>query len=255
MNEREGIGMSRGIWGNSLLKIFLTQGPLGSIFRPILYSREEQIHFSFMAPLLLTAAEIRAITDYRKRSIAYYWLCEVPRNIFEEIFLPDETGCKLCNFLNYAKTGNAENLAYLTQGYVLSYYERILKSDQCFHEMVDISVAELENLARPACGDAKIISKYRNIFNKQAGEDEVDGFKIHHFYAQELLQTINPSQSSIGIITNESFQFNKLLLFGPRKLRNAKQNTMLLCEAINEAVDSLSPEGLQHSNKRNYVEK
>lgn len=244
--------MSRGIWGNSLLKIFLTQGPLGSLFRPILYSREEQIHFSFMAPLLLTASEIRTITDYRKQSIAYYWLCEVPRNIFEEIFLPDEAGCKLCNFLRYAKIGNAENLAYLTQGYVLSYYERILENDRCFHETVNIPVAELENIAGLAYGDTEKISEYRNAFNEKACEDASDDFPIHRYYAHELLRTINSSKSIAGIIAEETHQLNKLVLFGPRKLRNAKNNTLLLCEAIKESVDSLpSAEGLHHSHKRN----
>ena len=78
--------MARGIWKNSLLKIFLTRSFLGPLFRPLLYSQEEYIHYSFVAPFAPLANSIVKMRESRIKVIAYYWLVDVPRTIFEELF-------------------------------------------------------------------------------------------------------------------------------------------------------------------------
>ncbi len=234
--------MARGIWENSLLKIFLTRGPLGIFFRPILYSREEQIHFSFLDPLTVLANAIIAITDCRNRAIAYYWLCEVPRKIFEEIFLPDDTGYRLCRLLEYAESTHAEDIAYLTQGYVLSYLDRTLEVDQLFNETLNMPVNDLAAVIDSVYGSPNKVSHYRKIFNDKAEQDSpAADFIIHHYYAGELLRNLSSVATIDSILTRKlSRQLRNLSIFASRKLQTARYNTLLMLEDMKPTGTHLS---------------
>lgn len=237
--------MTRGIWENSLLKIFLTRGPLGTFFRPLLYSCEEQMHFSFLNPLTDLADAIIAIADCRKRMIAYYWLCEVPRKIFEEIVLPDDTGYRLCRFLPDAEPSHAEDIAYLTQGYILSYLERILKVDHLFNETLNISLRDLEAIIDSAYGSPNKVAHYRRIFDEKAEQsspaDYPANFVIHHYYGSELLRSLAFSAATGNLPDGDmSRQLRNLSMTASRKLQAARYNTLLMLEDMKQSMARLS---------------
>jgi hypothetical protein len=121
--------MARGIWKNSLLKILLTRGFLGEIFRPLLYSSEEYLHYSFLAAMNAVTQQILALQDFKSRGLAYFWLIDVPRTIFEQLFFTDEDEQTAAGHSDFFKATDGSETAYLTQGYVWFYLEYLLNTN------------------------------------------------------------------------------------------------------------------------------
>lgn len=225
--------MARGIWQNNLLKIFLTRSCLGSFFRPLLYSPEEWIHYSFVEPLTELSNVIVKMRESRAKAIAYYWLIEVPRNLFEELFFPDEADHSLCHLLTYAQRTNAEGIAYLTQSYALSYLEHALVRDCSFQKELETTVADLQEILASLHGRENQVAHYCEIFRGKQLDGLIDsnGYDLHYFYAKEILSTLTSGLDIDEILRSESAQIHTLAMFGPRKLRNAKNTTLRMLTA------------------------
>lgn len=224
--------MARGIWQNNLLKIFLTRSCLGTFFRPLLYSPEEWIHYSFVEPLTELSNVIVKMRESRAKAIAYYWLIEVPRILFEELFFPDEADHSLCHLLTYAQRTNAEGIAYLTQSYALSYLEHALVRDCSFQKELVTTVADLQEIVASLHGVENQVAHYCEIFRDKQLDGLLDsnGYDLHYFYAQEILSTLTSDLDIDEILRFESAQIHTLAMFGPRKLRNAKKTTMRMLD-------------------------
>lgn len=224
--------MARGIWQNSLLKIFLTRSCLGSFFRPLLYSKEECIHYSFVLPLTELSSVIVKMRESREKAIAYYWLIEVPRNLFEELFFPDGEDHPHCHLLAYAQGGNAESIAYLTQSYALSYLEHALVRDCAFQEELITTVADLHQIVASLYGIENQVAYYCEIFREKQLDGLIDsnGYDLHYCYAKEILCALTSDLDIDEILQRESAQIHNLAMFGPRKLRNAKITTLRMLD-------------------------
>lgn len=225
--------MARGIWKNNLLKIFLTRSFLGPLFRPLLYSQEEYIHYSFVAPFAPLANSIVKMRESRIKVIAYYWLVDVPRTIFEELFFPDGAEDALCHLLTYAQRADGEGIAYLTQSYALSYLEHALVRDSSFQEELTITAADLHKIIASLYGAENQVAHYCEIFREKQRDGLLDsnGYDLHYFYAQEILYTVTCNLDVDEILRSESAQIENLAMFGPRKLRNAKKTTLRILDA------------------------
>lgn len=136
--------MARGIWKNSLLKIFLTRSPLGDILRPLLYTPKEHIHYTFLESMNIVTAPIFALHDLKNRGLTYFWIFDMPRTLFEEVFFPDDEEEATACSGDFFKAVDGEEPAYLTQAYAWFYLEYLLKA----HDSVIAPYSkDLENLA------------------------------------------------------------------------------------------------------------
>lgn len=158
--------MARGIWENSLMKIFLTRSFLGPIFRPFLYSAEEYVHYTFLEEITMLTQEIVKISNLEKRGLAYYWLIEVPRSLFEELFINNAENQRKCQIFYDSKVRDGSGIAYLTQGYILAIMPCISQKDESFHLRISPSISELEQIILAVYGAENRISYYQHYFQQ-----------------------------------------------------------------------------------------
>lgn len=168
--------MARGIWENSLLKIFLTRSFLGPIFRPFLYSPEEYIHYTFLEEITMLTQEIFKTRNLEKRGLTYYWLIEAPRALFEELFISGIEKQKKCLNFYEIKTKNGTEIAFLTQGYILAILPWLREQDESFkNTLISPSMSELEEVILRVYGSKNQIFYYQHHFK----------LLLDHFFTEE----------------------------------------------------------------------
>jgi hypothetical protein len=72
---------NRGIMAHGPVKTFLTRGACSSVFKPILYKKEDHIHNDFIGAFLLLLNNIN--TEDNQLRFTAYWLYIVPKELFE----------------------------------------------------------------------------------------------------------------------------------------------------------------------------
>ncbi|AJQ29603.1 hypothetical protein JBW_04272 [Pelosinus fermentans JBW45] len=158
--------MVRGIGENSLTKIFLTRSFLGPIFRPLLFSREEYIHDTFLEEITMLTQDIMAMPDLEQRGLTYYWLIEVPKSLFEGLFIITDHHQKMCNFSDYTNGKDGTGLGYLTQGYILAILPYLVEKDQLLDQLVHPTIDDLEKIIFTMFGPENLIFQYQNHFGQ-----------------------------------------------------------------------------------------
>lgn len=195
--------MARGIRENSLLKIFLTRSFLGPIFRPLLYSREEYIHYTFLKEITMLTQDIMEIPDLEQRGLTYYWLIEVPKSLFEGIFITADDNKKKCNLSDYTLGKDGSGLGYLTQGYVLAIFPYLVEKDPLFNQSAHPAVDDLERIVFTIFGADNRIFQYQNYFRKliNDGVKEPINDAISFYYIQQMIDHIKKNSR---VIRNEN---------------------------------------------------
>lgn len=158
--------MARGIGKNSLTKIFLTRSFLGPIFRPLLYSREEYIHYTFLEEITMLTQDIMAMPDLEQRGLTYYWLIEVPKSLFEGLFIITDHHQKKCNLSDYTNGKDGTGLGYLTQGYILAILPYLVEKDQLLDQLIHPAINDLEKIIFTMFGPENLIFQYQNHFGQ-----------------------------------------------------------------------------------------
>jgi hypothetical protein len=232
--------MARGIWKNGLVKIFLTRSCLGFIFRPLLYSREEAIHFEFLCPFIALTKKIVRIPQHRERSLLYYWMIEIPQTMFEELFLSDEQSQRVCSMLDYADNGAVADSAYLTQGYVWDCLERLLKADSCFCHKFGMEATELQKLMYSILGRKHPSADYQQWFSHMPDNaSDLTSSPIQQIYLERMVSNLTGGTTS----GNSRRAINKLLQEGRAfclwKMINAKYTTITMLEELGNGSETL----------------
>ena len=110
--------MKKGVFTHGPLKTFLTRGLFKSIFKPLLYSKEDHIHSNFLNVLNNCIIKIDNL-DQQYQLLLSFWLVHVPKLWFETIFIKDERGFTYLNLVEKSDTNNGEECAYITSIYTL----------------------------------------------------------------------------------------------------------------------------------------
>lgn len=227
--------MARGIWKNGLLKIFLTRSFLGFIFRPLLYSCEENIHYTFLCPLTDLARQITTIRDCKKKALANYWLVEVPRTLLEELFLADGDNRRKWMLPEQLQTTDGSELAYLTQGYVVAHLGRMLAADDLFRSRFGISKDELRNIIYAAFGEQSRSLYYESRFSGLLASVAVPA--VDSLYLQEMMGCLTDTVTVNLLCGSQAEQIQPLVSFCLWKLLNAQQHTLTLLDFM-EGLDA-----------------
>jgi hypothetical protein len=156
--------MNHGIFRHGLLKTFLTRSFLGSIFRPILYTKSDNIHSDFVDPLNHFAIKLNQASNLEYRMLLGYWLVLVPKTFFEILFVEDEQGGVYFDVLNKATGIYGKECAYITQAFTLWYLHQFLKNDPNFKAQIGLSMDDVETVIKNISGNENQVLQYLNYF-------------------------------------------------------------------------------------------
>jgi hypothetical protein len=121
--------MKRGIFRHGGFKTFLTRGILKGVFEPILYSDNDRIHRDFVIPLNECARVLPTFNVVRRATnLLTYWLVQVPKELFETLFIPGEKGRSYFSVVSFADHNGGQYCAHLTQAYVVFLVEQSLRN-------------------------------------------------------------------------------------------------------------------------------
>jgi hypothetical protein len=98
--------------------------------------------------------------------LAYLWIFDVPRTIFQEVFFTDDEHQTAAYSIDFVKETDGREPAYLTQGYVWYYIEYILKIND---SVISPYIKDLRNLAEfltAAFATESKIAYYRDHFTR-----------------------------------------------------------------------------------------
>jgi len=166
--------MARGILKHGPIKTFLTRGILGGLFRPILYSKKDKIHYDFMGIITDTIESIDAKINNPNKMALQIWFSMAPLEHFELLFLPDINRKTLIPMLDKAEINNGKECAYLTQGFMLFYLEQLLKNSSEYAEKVKILLEDIDYTSKIIYGANNSILKYLNYFRKTFDREKID---------------------------------------------------------------------------------
>jgi len=107
-----------------------------------------------------------AIPDLEQRGLTYYWLIEVPKSLFEELFIIGDHHQKKCNLSDYTNGKNGTGLGYLTQGYILAILPYLVERDQLLDQLIHPAINDLEKLIFTMFGPENLVFQYQNHFGQ-----------------------------------------------------------------------------------------
>jgi hypothetical protein len=228
--------MARGIWENSLLKIFLTRSFLGPLFRPFLYSAEEYVHYTFLEDITILTQEIIQIRNLKKRGLTYYWLIEVPRSLFEELFINSVENQGKCQIFKDIKAKEGTEMAYLTQGFILAIMPYMLQKDESLDLSISPSISELEQIIIAAYGSKNRIFYYQYYFQQLLADffpEKVDD-AIARLYIEKVIEHL----TGLAIVPGDADRRIKIqqetLNYCLWKLQNTKSSVTAMVNYLGE---------------------
>lgn len=135
------------------IKSFLTRGFLRSIFRPLLYTKSDYFHSTFIETLLCFHIFSDSFLKPKNRAAFYYWLIIVPKSIFEQLFIENERGEVLINMIKKASKNKGKECALITQTFIIFYLQEYILKDKEFKETMGFTVEEINKVLKAIWGD------------------------------------------------------------------------------------------------------
>jgi len=219
---------------------------LGLLFRPFLYSTEERIHFDFIESLTYFTESILQITDGKTRALFYYWLIEVPQTLFEELFLANEANQRVCSFIDEAHPVQVSQVAYLTQGYVLYYLEKLLGMDHYFCGKFGIDGIAMHQLVCTVFGPEHRIFYYaKKFYSLEDSPLNLSQENIQTIFLDEMIQALVYDGKSQENPIQKSHEIRLCREFCSWKMVNARHVTLSMLAELEQA-EGLEFEALSH---------
>lgn len=215
-------------------------------FRPLLYSTEERIHFDFIESLTYFTEPILQITDGKTRALFYYWLIEIPQTLFEELFLANEANQRVCSFIDEAHPVQVSQVAFLTQGYVLYYLEKLLGTDHYFCGKFGIDVIAMHQLVCAVFGPDHLILYYeRKFYSLEDSPQNLSPENIQTIFLDEMIQALVYDGKSQENPIQNSHEIQLCREFCSWKMVNARHTTLAMLAELEQA-EWLELETLSH---------
>ncbi|MFA6923707.1 MAG: hypothetical protein WC223_05575 [Bacteroidales bacterium] len=201
---------NKGIFRHSKLKTFFKKGFLGKLSRLIFFKNEDYIHFRFINCLSNNISKIQKSNGNYNKVIILYWLVQLPRELFEELFIEGESKSEIMNFtLKNAENLKSEKCAYITQAYILWNYENILRSDNVFGSaMQRNTIVAFEEIVKSNIESSDEIIDYLNFFRhvfdaKDNGDEPVNPKDRILIYIFEICKIIYKDKNKIQEALNK----------------------------------------------------
>ena len=235
---------NKGVFKQGTIKKFLTGRSLSPIFKPLMFSKTDYIHLSFINPLMESIPIIQTRTRKELKYIILYWLVQTPRQLFEELFIEGENKNEIMSIATKkAQNKNAIKCTYISQAYSLWYLESMMANDEKFAYIMQISMKELESIIKNEyqyCTETlEYLTLFRNKFNKQEGHSDyiIPKDRILH-YILEVCNVLYKDKKAMQKILDEIDKStrNRLILacFDTAFFSEAKTKTMHL--VLNKGV-------------------
>lgn len=151
--------LSRGVWRHGRIKTFLTRGVLKSVFRPLLYKTEDEVHKSFL-DTLNPISELD--TTDAKIEVVVLWLVYAPKDLFERIFVEDDRNESYLPAVKYANMKNGHLCAHYTQAFVLWHIEQFLNNVNEYQQTIGLTIDDFEYVLEHVYGKKNLTIDYLN---------------------------------------------------------------------------------------------
>jgi hypothetical protein len=189
--------LKKGIWKHGAVKMFLTRGALRSVFKPMLYSKEDRFHAEFVN--VYNAAAKALDTNVSASKTLVQWLALAPMRFFEENFLSDESGNVLVPLIKQADIENPVQCAHFTQALALWYFEQFLKNSEEFRIAIGYDMEFVEDIVGQIYGRKNLTLDYLKYFREKFDTDklEVDPLDWPLVYYYDLCDMLYSTEDKI----------------------------------------------------------
>ncbi len=188
--------MQYGIFKHGQIKTFLTRGILKKIFQPLMYSSQDRLHYTFVKCLDFQLRKLFTTVEEKYLERTAHWLVRIPDHFFELLFLSDKNSQSKLPIPIFK--GNVENngneCAFITQAFVLSELEQILKNDKEFKEVFGLSIEHFEILTYDSLIGHNSIVKYLNRYRKVFSSTKLDPREAFIIYAWDICDALIPDR-------------------------------------------------------------
>jgi hypothetical protein len=223
---------NRGIMQHGAFKTFLTRGAFRSLFKPIIYKKEDHIHSEFRHAFLPLANGLNT-KDKLGRFLAY-WLYSAPKELFEEIFIANEHGEYYLTAVRDSDLQNGQLCAHYTQAFVLWYLEQLLKNSEEYRNAVGISMSDVEYILSEFYGAKNLTMQYLNeiraLFNVKAMQVDPRDWGIiyvHNIY-DLLINNEQLKYKSMSEWDNDLIEKTSFILFVAQFINDKKEQSLIV---------------------------
>jgi hypothetical protein len=153
-------GDGRGIMRHGSLKAFLTRGLPKKVFRPLLYDRVDFVHHDFLGALKDLVRHGDGWLEDRDLRLMLFWLVVVPRNWFEQLFIPGRTVPAIFDAAENSDQGGGAECAFVSQAYALWMMQQFLQNDPVFRAQAGWEIGAVEQFTVSVYGPNNPILRY-----------------------------------------------------------------------------------------------
>ena len=156
--------------------------------------------------------------------------------MFEELFFTNEVDQRVCSFIDQAHQAQASQIAYLTQGYVLYYLEKMLGMDRYFCIKFGLDVIAMQQLVRSVFGPEHPMIYYeQKFYNIEDYPQNLSQDNIQAIYLDRMTQYLLAGGKNQENCTEQSHEIQLCLEFCSWKLANAKYMTLAMLAELEQA--------------------
>jgi len=188
--------MSYSIFKHSSIKTFLTRGFLKKFFQPLLYSSQDRLHYTFAKCLDFQLRKLNTSVEEKYFERTSHWLIRVPKSFFELLLLSDRNSqSNLPLPILKEKVGdNGNECAYITQAFVLSVLEQLLKNDKNYNEKFELPIEHFEVLVHDSLIGANSIVEHLNKYRKVFSSSKLDHRDAYIIYVWDICDVLIPDR-------------------------------------------------------------
>jgi hypothetical protein len=134
----------------------------------------EKIYDSFLSVISDTIERIDDKIHTSNKMALQIWFSYAPLEHFKLLFLPNKNNQVLISMLEKAEINAGEKCAYMTQGFMLFYFEQILRNSEEYRNQIIISPTDIDNICNIVFGKDSLTMYYLNYFRRTFDRQKID---------------------------------------------------------------------------------
>lgn len=160
-------------------------------FSTLMNSNQEAILNSFKKTLEVSK-HLQRRSESKENNIISLVLFDLPRVMFGEMFLADEKGNILLNYLPQAKTRDGARCCHLSQAFSTWIYGEIIKNNAEARETAGVSVSEVYDMHKRLYGESALYGYYLTYFETMFNKEDhyPHPLAVMMVYGREILRVI-----------------------------------------------------------------
>jgi len=166
---------------------------------------KDKIYKDFLDCLNFQLERIPQHVDKNFTRISGFWFYSVPKLFFELLFINKDKDLneELVPILEPSIKNNGKECAFITQAFVLSQLEQILKNDKEYKTKMGLSIEHFEILSHDSLIGENSIVKYLNKYRKVLSSNTLDLRDSYVIYVWDICDTLVPNRKRCMKIMGE----------------------------------------------------